>query len=137
MTAQAHEILIYEGERSSMAYCPDFPKDHPEICESSDEDGGGILQSTACWRGYIGTWEIKDDHFFLNSLRGRYKVRAPDGIHALWFTGVLRIPRGELLQYVHMGFGSVYESELHVEIEEGIVVKKREVSNREREIDGE
>lgn len=136
MTAQAHEILIYEGEQTSMAFCPEFPTDHPEIVESSDEDGDGFIMSTACWRGYIGTWEIKDDHFFLKSLRGRYKVRAEEGIHALWFTGVLRVPQGELLQYVHMGFGSVYEKEIHVKIEDGIVVKTREVDNRNREIDG-
>jgi hypothetical protein len=30
-----------------------------------------------------------------------------------WITGVLRVPRGERLTYVHMGFGSVYAEPCH------------------------
>ena len=43
---------------------------------------------------------------------------------------MLRIPRGELLKYVHMGFGAVYEEEVHVKIEKGMVTAARVVDNR-------
>lgn len=49
--------------------------------------------------------------------------------------GVGDIPRGKLLQYVHMGFGSVYEEELHIEFENGMVVKTNVLDNRGRHHD--
>ena len=40
------------------------------------------------------------------------------------------MPKGEILQYVHMGFGSVYEQEVHMKIEKGMVVATWIVDNR-------
>jgi len=136
MTAQIHERLIFEGEETSMAFCPSLPEGHPRISETDlDEDcrnGGSIflVGSTACWRGYQGTWEIKDGRFFLVDLRGRFQLKGEGPLLADWFSGVIRIPRGEELVYVHMGFGSVYEQELHVKIDKGVVVNSRMIHNR-------
>ena len=90
--------------------------------------------STGCWRRYIGTWEIKDGRFYLVGLRGIYRLDG-EPIFADWFTGALRIPKGEMLQYVHMGFGSVYEQELHIRITKGIVVRTRLIDNRGKTFD--
>lgn len=136
MTAQVHERLIIDGEETSMAFCPPLPYGHPRIIEVDDESSyDDPFSSTACWRGYIGTWEIRDDRFFIVGLRGRYRLVGNEPIFADWFTGVLRIPRGEFLQYVHMGFGSVYEQELHVKIESGVVVRSLMVDNRGKKFD--
>jgi len=78
----------------------------------------------------VGTWEIRDGRFYLVALRGRYRLTPGGPLWADWFTGVIRIPRGELLQYVHMGFGSVYEQELHIKVEHGVVVASRWIDNR-------
>lgn len=62
MTAQVHEKLIYEGEALSMAFCPPLPERDPRIRERTPEelqDCDPIVFSTACWRRYIATWEIK------------------------------------------------------------------------------
>jgi hypothetical protein len=56
----------------------------------------------------VGTWEVRDGQFFLVSIKGRVKLLGKEPLLADWFTGVLRVPRGEMLAYVHMGFGSVY-----------------------------
>jgi hypothetical protein len=136
MTAQAHENLIYEGKKTSMAFCPPLPKKHSRIVKQRfDEtnDGNHIILSTACWRGYIGTWEIKAGKFYLVNIDGRYKITGDSPIFADWFSGVLRIPRGELIHYVHMGFGSVYEEEIHVKIEKGEVVKSHIIDNRNKD----
>jgi hypothetical protein len=140
MTAQVHEGLIFNGERSSMAFCPPLPERHPRIIspdpgEAPRDLTDFILGSTACWRGYQGTWEVKDGHFYLVALRGRFQLAPGEPLLADWFTGVIRIPRGELLQYVHMGFGSVYEEEVHVKIERGTVVASRTIDNRGKEHD--
>jgi hypothetical protein len=135
MTAQIHELLNYEGEETSMAFCPPLPEGHSCLVANDTEAAASdqydfILYSTACWRGYQGTWEIRRGRFYLVSIRGRYKLRSGEPILADWFTGVLRIPRGEQLHYVHMGFGSVYEQELHVKIEKGLVGATRLIDNR-------
>lgn len=144
MTAQVHEKLILEGRETSMAFCPPLPDDHPGIValnraelenlmQSPDIDG--IIFSTACWRMYIGTWELKDGKFYLVDVIGCYRKTTVEPIFADWVTTVLRIPDGELLHYVHMGFGSVYEFETHLKIENGVVVEERRIDNRNRDID--
>ena len=123
---------------------PPLPENSDFIVELSTEDAqssikghkfGNVIFSTACWRGYLGTWEIKDGTFYLNDIIGRYKKSTPDRLLADWFTGVLRIPRGKMLQGVNMGFASVYEKELHIKIENGIVVKEVEIDNSNKEVD--
>jgi hypothetical protein len=140
MTAQLHERLIFNGEETSMAFCPPLPDKHPRILsadsgEAARDETDFILYSTACWRCYQGTWEIKDGRFYLVALRGRFRLSPGEPLLADWFTGVIRIPRGKLLQYVHMGFGSVYEEEVHVKIERGVVVASRTIDNRGKEHD--
>lgn len=136
MTAQIHERLILDGEETSMAFCPPLPDGHPRIYEPSPDDvEGGILRSTACWRGYQGTWEIKEGRFYLVGLRGRFQLRDGDPIQADWFSGVLRVPLGKQLQYVHMGFGTVYEKEVHIKIENGVVAGTRTIDNRGKKHD--
>ncbi len=140
MTAQIHERLILDGEETSMAFCPPLPDEHPRIYEPNadklgEDEGDSILRSTACWRGYQGTWEIKNGRFYLVDLQGRFQLRDGDPILADWFSGVLRVPQGEEIEYVHMGFGTVYEQELRIRIENGVVVKSRSIDNRGKKHD--
>ena len=113
-----------------MNYCPPIPK-HPSIVEVEVEKE---YVCTACWRGYVGTWEIKEGRFYLVNLNGRFVLEGGP-LFAYWFTGVLRIPKGKLLRYVHMGFGSVFEEELHIKIEKGIVTNTRTIDNCNKEHD--
>lgn len=143
MTAQFHENLILEGQPTSMAFCPPIPHDHPQIIRLSQEEiqagmeSGEInhlIHSTACWRAYIGTWELRDGKFYLIGINGIFKVKSEKPIFADWVTAVLRIPDGEMLHYVHMGFGSVYEFETHIKIENGVVVDERRIDNRNKDV---
>ena len=141
MTAQIHEVLFIDGEQMSMAFCPPLPTDHPRIVAEDFEmvakrsDEHRILFSTACWRGYQGTWKIENGRLFLVKLEGRYRLDGSEPLLANWFTGVLRVPRGEQLRYVHMGFGTVFEMEIHVKIENGVVVASRTIDNRGKQHD--
>lgn len=139
MTAQIHELLTIDGRKTSMAYCPPIPFDHPRILERDPSEppgeGDGIIYSTACWRGYQGSWKIENGKMYLTAIRGRFKFLGDDPIFADWFSGMLRIPRGELLHYVHMGFGSVYEEEEHIRIMQGNVVETRVIDNRGKPFD--
>lgn len=132
MTAQIHERLILNGEEISMAFCPLLPEADPRIVELTDDeiDCEDIIFSTACWRQYVGTWEIKDDKFYLLNIVGRFKLADETPLFADWFTGTLSIPDGELLEYVHMGYESVYEREVQITIEKGIVTDSKTIHNQ-------
>lgn len=119
MTAQVHEGLILDGVKTSMAFCPPLPKDNPRLIELNGNQG----LSTACWRGYRGSWEIKGGKFFLTGISGKYQLSDGPSIFANWFTGTIKIPAGDILKYVHGGFSTVYEQEIHITIQEGIVKK--------------
>lgn len=136
MTAQFYENLLYNGEVFSMAEIPlyDYLEQNNIIIPDAD--------CTACWRGYIGKWEIINDKLFLTSLNvlgnrnlninsyfpGKTKVFAD------WYSGEIRLPIGELLEYEHHGFGSIYEKDLFLVIENGILVKQYEVDNNTEEL---
>ena len=51
-----------------------------------------------------------------------FKKRPP--VEAPWYSGVLRIPRGKLLKFINAGYASVYEEEILLTIENGILVKE-------------
>ena len=132
MTAQGHEGLILDGEKTSMAFCPPLPEKHSRIIKAGRPR---IQAMSACWRGYVGTWEVKEGRFYLVGLQGGYQLAGSEPLFAEWFSGVLRVPRGKILQYVHMGFGSVYEEEVHIKIEKGMVIKSHVVDNRGKKYD--
>lgn len=129
MTAQVSEVLIVDGKQERMTFCPPLPigTAHIEVVPEDEITGS----STGCWRGYIGTWEIAAGKFYLNDIAAPFGDGAPafrktsaEPIHASWFSGALRVPRGKQLRYVHMGFGSVYEKEEHFKIVNGDVVAR-------------
>ncbi len=138
MTAQAHENLVYEGEQMSMSSCPPLPPGHPRLLTVAPADltgregVPGIVFSTGCWRRYLGTWEVKGGRLYLRGVVGLYELAGDEPLFADWVSGWLVVPRGGVLRYVHMGFESVYERELHLRFEAGVLVETREVDNRGR-----
>lgn len=138
-TAQMPDILIYEGKEESIFTNPlesYFGGEHPR------PEGLFKFSCTANWRGYMATWEIKEGSLYLVKIvEGTCSMDAPEipvsGIFpgkkapvlADWYSGSLRIPQGELLSYTHMGYESVYEKELVLEIKSGKLVNKATVKN--------
>lgn len=88
--------------------------------------------SSALWRGYVGTWEILDGRLYLIGLDGGLKngmaanvatffPNYPDRVFAHWYSGELRLPRGKMLEYVHGGYLSVYEEDVLLTLDKGVV----------------
>jgi len=50
-------------------------------------------------------------------------------VFAEWFSGELRIPMGKEIQYIHMGYESLYERDLIIHIEDWVVISKIEIDN--------
>ena len=150
-TAQVPENIVFEGKKELMASTPLedlFTEERPKPKD-------WYATSSANWRGYIGSWEIRDGQLFLVKverafLRGRrgeepVEIKedhllsvlfpeAPGPVFAEWFSGVLRIPRGEELMYVHMGFGSVFEEDVFINVVKGRVIGIQKVTNRLEDI---
>jgi hypothetical protein len=134
VTAQIHELLHLDGQWTSMAFVPPLPN-HPRIAETSEAQrraAPSILFSTACWRNYRGSWEVAGKRLSLIAIEGRYELKGAEPLFADWFSGVLLVPRGEVIKYVHMGFASVFEEELHIEVARGLETGRRLVDNRGR-----
>lgn len=141
-TAQFGDRLIYKGKTVSIFSNPleaYFNVKHPR------PDKLFRFSCTACWRGYIATWKIDDNYLYLIKLvEGTCDTNAkeiqlskifPDGegpIKATWFTGTLKIPLGKELVYVHMGYGSIYEKDLFLIIENGKLIRENLVDNTKK-----
>ena len=95
MTAQLHENMIYEGRELSMFSFPGFPEDHPRVIELTDKQiwakGEPRRVSSNCWRGYIGSWEIKEGKLYLLKLDRDYELEGDEPLFADWVTAELHI----------------------------------------------
>lgn len=137
MTAQAMEKIFIDGLEYSMA---------SEPLEQYLSCFEGVLnfnsQSTDCWRGYLGTWKIADNKLYLIGLEGNIQTMEGEKdismdylfpfekeVFAEWYCDEIRIPQGRLLHYVHMGYESVHEKDLLINIENGLVKSKIVLSN--------
>lgn len=66
-----------------------------------------------------GIIRIKDERidFHLDNL---FPERSQ--VFAEWFSGVIRVPNGEMLEYIHAGYCSIYENDLFLKFENGILI---------------
>ena len=128
MTAQFPEKLVYNGEDVGMCATPlddyftliNWQPEFVEIC-------------TGLWRGYVGEWLIENQRLYLTGIDGftivggeKFTIntlfpRSDGPVFAEWFSGVIRIPRGELIKYFHGGFASVYECDEFLEFKDGVL----------------
>ncbi|MBI6115998.1 hypothetical protein [Salegentibacter maritimus] len=138
MTAQAREIIYINGNKEQMATEPlkPFLKKHPHLRFEPP--------NTACWRGYFGTWELENDKLYLidfegdlEDLDGNIATRnlkdlfpGQKKVFADWFTGLIKIEMGKLLEYVHMGYASKYEQDLFLVFEDGVKVDEYLINNK-------
>lgn len=129
MTAQVREQLIYQGEEYSIDSCPSIPHNDPRVKQLSGADfidEQGIFLSTACWRQYIATWEIKDDRLYLCKVEGVYQLVDDTPIFADWFSGEICVPQGELINCnIEADFLLEYEKELFIQVENGLVTQTK------------
>jgi len=143
MTAQIRENLIYDGRNLSM--CTEPLSDYFALGGRKPEFK---FNCTALWRGYVGTWEIVGDRLYIVSLKGTLKDGTAatlesvfpgytERVFAHWYTGTLRLPEGERLKYVHMGYSSIYERDHFLSVQKGIVVGSHVRQNSEAEGDDE
>lgn len=141
-TAQIPDKLILDGEEVPLHTNPL----QPYLSAHRDELPNFSPSSTANWRGYVATFAIHDGQLIVDKVevkvreagaaRGEYKTEdvvtrlfnGRDDVPATWYTGALVVPRGELVHYVHMGYGSTFERYTVLRVRKGEVVERLDMS---------
>jgi hypothetical protein len=147
VTAQSPERIILDGRPRCLYADPLYRL--RQRCRM--DFGNPNLRSTANYRGYVGTWEIRDRRLYLvqlcweewtgpngevpvsEELRLRlFRAAQCNGfpIHAHWFNGVMRIELGRRLVYSHQGWSHWFERERVMRFRAGELVRDREVDTR-------
>jgi hypothetical protein len=95
-----------------------------------------VSNCTALWRGYVATWRLDNNKLYLVRIQTDYcgdnptdvtltKEFGSNKVFANWFSEIIVRPKGKLVQYVHMGYGSIYEEEMFYEFESGVLKNTR------------
>jgi len=125
MTHQLHENIIFEGRDLSMTTCPKVPRNHPRVIELTDNELFNSNQprviSSNCWRGYIGSWEIKAGRLYLIKLERDLKLDGLDPLFADWVSEELDIVVEYAFEGLRVGPGLGNKIK-HVPINNGLVV---------------
>jgi len=133
-TAQIPDNLIYKGKRYNLysnpleTYFKKYPNKKPHT----------TVGSSALWRGYVATFEIKDKKLILKDIKvmkdfdswGSVKkevIKKDKNFSLDYFTGILVIPYGKMINYVHMGYASTYENYILLEIRNGKLTGKKDL----------
>lgn len=133
MTAQESDKLNYKRVDYSL-----FSDPLSQYFEKHGFKYGLRAPHTANWRGYTADWIIADNTLILVGFNGHLAEEDPkfgrkigmemfglssdQRMNATWFTGELRVQDGRMLEYVHAGWGSIYEREIVLTIEDGRLV---------------
>ena len=115
MTTQVKEQIIIDGQKYPLLNAMSLPEDDSIIQHKK----GVIETSSNCWRGYVGTWEIKADTLYLIDFSsGKYDVLVNLPILADWISGTAKIAIGEVKDSSSWDI-ETYETETHLTFENG------------------
>ena len=131
-TAQEPDRIIFKGINYPLIvnpmepYFEKFPDKRPRF------------DMTSLWRGYVATFEIIENELWVTEIKKSNKAsiikEVLDGKNKMkidWFSGLLVIPQGKIIDYVHMGYSSTYEHYIVLEIRNGNFIKELKMDNRQ------
>lgn len=158
-TGQTGDILIWKGETLTLFSNPlelrsdwkDISKIidlelenedkrlYPEKYKSEEVE---TMFSSACWKGYIAEWIIINDKVYLNNIYSCHdnkvkidlkkifgKELKDNLLFANWITNKLNVPKGKCIEYVNLGYNSIYETETILDFNKGVLVDSKTYNN--------
>lgn len=135
-TLQTMEKIVYCGVTNHLVNLPLTEElgDKIRFMPASADGTHEMMFSTACYRGYEGLWEVRDDTLFLNELRnvsGDFLAvsnlieGAEYPVPALWFSGNLRFSKKQFcLTRADCGRYDLFDNEVVVPVKDGKVSGK-------------
>ena len=157
-TSQEPDILIIDGEthylfsnplesyfRQSGKVCPKF--NEKEII-ANDEVLIEVTKDSSNWRGYVATWSIEGNELFLLQIKDLsdqfFNLQTlfdisddKKKIKATWYSGQTKIVSDNVLQDVQMEYGPVFEKEIIIYLESGVVKQIKLIDNTKKKIPSE
>lgn len=133
MTAQTPEVLIYKNLHLNIDCEP-----LQQYFQTFINLPVFTFNDTDCYRGYKGKWEIKENKLYIIDLNGHtskgyvnlnYLFPQKKEVFADWFSGVINIPQGEVLEYSRLTPIS-YEKYIVLTFENGVLVKEQLRDNK-------
>lgn len=145
-TAQLSDLLIVEGKEFALNTNPL----EAELRRKKWTPPENAMISSANWRGYLATWEIKDgklllkdatitvsdpkdEHGFTHKSITRDLYPGAAEVFADWYTGALIVPDGKMTRYVHMGYGSSFDHYQVFRVHAGKIVEHLSMTDAEFE----
>lgn len=157
-TSQYGDILIMEGDTLTLFSNPlhsrpdwkelsvciwnelknEDKRLYPQKYEAEEVE---VQWSTACNRGYVAEWILHNDSLFLSNIYAcdDFNVKIPlqklfkdckNGLlFADWVTQELIVPKGKCILSVNLGYHSVYETEIALYINNGLLTGLNSISN--------
>lgn len=127
MTTQISDSIIVEGKRYFLNVEP-----LEQWFEQTQMRPKFAVESSACWRGYIATWEIKNLGLYLvdidatleNGTDVNVELLFPNSkgeVKATWFTGVIVISDEKVFEHIDVENLPEDEQYLYYEIKRGRV----------------
>jgi len=139
-TAQYPDIIKFKGKKYDLNSNPL----EPYFEKNPNKRPQGGIMSTALWRGYVAEFAIIDEQLMLTDIKIEvYDKESKDEYDTKWisaydqvfpeskmkkidwYIGILIIPHGKLVDYVHMGYASTYQKYWLLEIKEGNLIEDR------------
>jgi len=143
-TAQEPDKIIYHEKEYGLYSNPlqSFFEKNPDRLPQNE------VRSSALWRGYVATFEVIENELYVKDIQMQYRDTISK-VHTFgwksvldkvfpnqkerkldWFTGVLVIPHGKLVSYVHMGYASTYKKYKLLEMDHGVLHKELNMNHR-------
>lgn len=134
MTMQFPEKLLYMGNMHEM-------RETPLAMHFSSTGFWPVfeIKVNSLWRGYVGSWEVVDDHLYMVEITGTLESGKcanlatifpgnTDKIFAHWYSGIISIHQGQRIKYVP-GYPSIYERDLFLNFEKGLLTNVEVILN--------
>lgn len=141
-TAQMPDKIIYNGKEYDLFSNP-LEKYFMQNPDKRPQNGSFI---TSLWRGYVATFEVEGNELYVKDIEVLKNSAGDEGawksvmneifpgqtsVKVDWLTGVLVIPNGELKEYIHMGYASIYDNYLLLKIENGNFMEETNLNGEE------
>jgi len=147
MAAQIGDKIIYKGQNLSLASEPLSPYLYTKKIDKLFTE-----ISSAYYRGYCATWKIANKNIYLLNIESpcSFESESVDKteesmsamnklfpgqteVFAYWVNGKLKIQSGEVLEHVNKGYDSVYEKDIFLKFENGVLMEEKIVINTPNE----